>query len=57
MLERTAKGNQPRPVVPGPAHGTETAIEKGLKAGAEVVVDNTYLEYHRGFSRQFQPPD
>jgi len=43
--------------VPGPARGWQTFIERGLEPGAQVVVENAYLEFHRGISKNYQPPD
>jgi RND family efflux transporter MFP subunit len=57
VLVHTAKGNQPRLVTPGPARGWQTFIERGLAPGAEVVVENAYLEFHSGISKNYQPPD
>jgi RND family efflux transporter MFP subunit len=57
VLERTKHGDRRREVVPGPSWGTLTLIEKGLEPDIQVVVENAYLEFHRDFSRQYQPPD
>ena len=57
VLVHTANGNQPRLVTPGPARGWQTFIERGLEPGAEVVVENAYLEFHSGISKNYQPPD
>jgi RND family efflux transporter MFP subunit len=57
VLVRTAKDVRPRAVVPGPTRGWETFIVKGLSPGARVVVQNAYLEYHRGISQYYTPPD
>ncbi len=57
VLVHTAKGNQPQLVTPGPARGWQTFIERGLEPGAEVVVENAYLEFHSGISRNYQPPN
>ncbi len=57
VLVRTPKGNRRQAVVPGPSRGTSTLIAQGLKPGAEVVVENAYLEFHRDFSRHYQQPD
>ena len=57
VLVRTPKGDQRRQVVPGPSRGTSTLIEHGLAPGSEVVVENAYLQFHRDFSRHYQPPD
>ncbi len=57
VLVRTGGGNRPREVTLGPSRGDMTLIERGLEAGAEVVVENAYLEFHREFSKRYQPPD
>ncbi len=57
VLVRTQSGNQRRQVIPGPSEGMSTLIKKGLEPGAPVVVDNAYLEFHRDFATQYQPPD
>ena len=57
VLVRTAQGNRPQLVTPGPARGWQTFIERGLEPGAEVVVENAYLEFHSGISKNYQPPD
>lgn len=57
VLVRTPKGVQPQAVVPGPTRGRETFIVQGLSPGKRVVVQNAYLEYHRGISQHYMPPD
>lgn len=57
VLVHTARGNQRQAVTPGPARGWQTFIERGLQPGAEVVVKNAYLEFHRGISKNYMPPD
>ncbi|MEJ2690422.1 MAG: efflux RND transporter periplasmic adaptor subunit [Deltaproteobacteria bacterium] len=57
VLLHTSSGNRRQEVVPGPTLGDETLLEKGIKPGSEVVVENAYLEFHQDFSRQYQPPD
>lgn len=57
VLVHTDRGNQRQAVTPGPARGWQTFIERGLAPGAEVVVKNAYLEFHRGISRNYMPPD
>jgi cobalt-zinc-cadmium efflux system membrane fusion protein len=57
VLKRSTKGDRPQQVVPGPTRGWQTFIEQGLKPGERVVVANAYLEFHRGISQQYQPPD
>lgn len=57
VLVRTPKGVHPQAVVPGPTRGWETFIVQGLSPGKQVVVQNAYLEYHRGISQRYTPPD
>lgn len=57
VLVRGAGGDRRQAVVPGPTRGWETFIEKGLAPGQQVVVRNAYLEFHRGISRNYTPPD
>ncbi len=57
VLVRTAHGDHPQAVVPGPARGWETFLQSGLKPGAQVVVENAYLLFHRGIAQRYQPPD
>lgn len=57
VLVHTDQGNRRQAVRPGPARGWRTFIESGLKAGEQVVVANAYLEFHRGISKSYQPPD
>ncbi|MDE2489290.1 MAG: hypothetical protein KGM24_00475 [Elusimicrobia bacterium] len=57
VVVRTSSGDEPRQVRPGPARGWETFIESGLSGGERVVVAGAYLEYHRGVSKAYQPPD
>ncbi len=57
VLVHTAKGNQSQLVTPGPARGWQTFIERGLEPGAQVVVENAYLEFHSGISKNYTPPD
>jgi RND family efflux transporter MFP subunit len=57
VLVHTDRGNQPQEVVPGPAHGWQTAITSGLKPGQQVVVTDAFLEFHRGVARAYTPPD
>lgn len=57
VLVRTAHGDHPQAVVPGPARGWETFLESGLKPGAQVVVENAYLLFHRSIAQRYQPPD
>lgn len=58
VLVRTREGNRPQVVVPsGVADGGSTLIERGLAPGTEVLVENAYLEFHRGISERFQASD
>lgn len=57
VLVHTDRGNRPQAVAPGPARGWQTFIERGLEPGAEVVVENAYLEFHSSISKNYQPPD
>jgi hypothetical protein len=54
---QTRQGIHQQAVVPGPTHGWETFIEQGLSPGQRIVVDNAYLEFHRGISQRYTPPD
>ncbi|MDE2289275.1 MAG: efflux RND transporter periplasmic adaptor subunit [Burkholderiales bacterium] len=57
VMVRTAHGDEPRQVVPGPARGWQTWISSGLRAGEQVVAQDAFLEYHRGIAHAYQPPD
>ncbi|PMS14570.1 hypothetical protein C0Z18_31055 [Trinickia dabaoshanensis] len=57
VLVHTARGNEPRRVVPGQARGWETGIVSGLRAGERVVAQDAFLEYHRNIAQRYQPPD
>lgn len=57
VMVHTARGDHPQAVVPGPARGWATYLERGLKAGEQVVVENAYLLFHRGIAKRYQPPD
>ncbi|MGH8142505.1 MAG: efflux RND transporter periplasmic adaptor subunit, partial [Steroidobacteraceae bacterium] len=57
VLVRTPNGVQTQAVVPGPTRGWDTFIEQGLSPGQQVVVQNAYLEYHRGIAQRYTPPD
>ena len=57
VLVRTTHGDRHQVVIPGPARGWLTFIERGLMPGADVVVENVYLEFHRGISETYTPPD
>lgn len=57
VLVRTQEGDRRQKVLPGPARGWQTFIEQGLSPGDTVVVQNAYLEFHRGIAGHYQPPD
>jgi len=57
VLLHTPHGERPQAVVPGPTRGWQTFIDSGLAAGAQIVVENVYLQFHRGVSKSYQPPD
>lgn len=57
VLVRTPHGDRRQEVVPGPTSGSRTYILRGLKPGEEVVIENAYLELHRGISQRYAPPD
>jgi RND family efflux transporter MFP subunit len=57
VLVRTSHGDHVQAVVPGPTRGWQTFIEGGLQPGQQVVVSNAYLEYHRGISARYTPPE
>jgi len=57
VLVRTPQGVHPQAVVPGPTRGWKTLIAQGLSPGEQVVVEDAYLEYHRGISQHYAPPD
>lgn len=57
VMVRTAHGDEPRQVMPGPTRGWQTWIASGLRPGEQVVAQNAFLEYHRGIAHAYQPPD
>ena len=57
VLLHTERGDHPQAVVPGPARGWHTFVERGLQPGEQVVVENAYLEFHSSISQHYQPPD
>ena len=57
VLVRTAQGDRPQEVTPGPTRGWQTWIASGLQPGQRIVVRDAFLEYHRGIAESFQPPD
>ena len=57
VMVHTSQGDHPQAVVPGPSRGWQTFIESGLNPGAQVVVENAFLLFHRGISQSYQVPD
>lgn len=57
VLVRTPHGDRRQQVVPGPTHGWVTYVARGLKPGEQVVVENAFLEFHRGISQRYTPPN
>lgn len=57
VLLRTKTGERRQLVTPGPSRGEMTLVTKGLAPGAEVMVDNAYLDFHRLSAQRYQPPD
>jgi RND family efflux transporter MFP subunit len=57
VLVRTPQGDRRQEVVPGPTSGWMSFISQGLKPDEQVVVENAYLEFHRGIAQHFTPPD
>ena len=57
VLVRTPHGDRRQPVAPGPTRGWQTFIRQGLASGEQVVVQNPYLEFHRGIVKRYAPPD
>jgi cobalt-zinc-cadmium efflux system membrane fusion protein len=57
VLVHTLQGDRAQPVVPGPTRGWQTFIADGLTPGQQIVVRNAYLEYHRGISASYTPPE
>ena len=57
VLVHTATGSRPQVVTPGPTRGWQTFIKRGLEPGTEVVVENAYLKFHQGISKNYRPPD
>lgn len=57
VLVRTPHGDRQQQVVPGPTSGWTTYISQGLSPGEQVVVENAYLEFHRGISQRYTPPN
>lgn len=57
VLEKTSGSLVPTAVKPGPSRGNHTIILQGLKAGAQVVVRDAYMLFHRDFGQHYMPPD
>jgi RND family efflux transporter MFP subunit len=57
VLQKTSNGLVPTEVEPGPSQGNQTIVLRGLKAGAQVVVRDAYLLFHRDFGQHYMPPD
>lgn len=57
VLVHTPHGDRRQAVVLGPTKGWMTFVSRGLKPGEQVVVQNAYLEFHRGISQRYTPPD
>ena len=57
MPHGTSVGERRHAVVPGGRDGARTFILHGLSPGAQVVVGNAYLRFHRGVAQHYQPPD
>ncbi|MGC8549950.1 MAG: efflux RND transporter periplasmic adaptor subunit [Acidobacteriaceae bacterium] len=57
VMIHTPRGDHPRQVTPGPAHGFNTYLTSGLAPGARVIVSNAYLLFHNSIADHFQIPD
>ena len=57
VLVRTPGGDHRQEVVAGPTSGWMTYVAQGLSPGEHVVVENAYLEFHRGIAQRYMPPD
>jgi RND family efflux transporter MFP subunit len=57
VLIHDRSGDHPQQVVPGPSRGWDTFLKSGLRPGSQVVVENAYLQFHRGIGERYQPPD
>ncbi|OIR01529.1 putative efflux pump membrane fusion protein [mine drainage metagenome] len=57
VLVRTAGKDHPVAVQPAWSSGWNTFLATGPAAGTQIVVENAYLEYHRGIADRYQPPD
>ncbi len=57
VMVRTPKGDRRQAVLPGPARGWQTFVERGLQPGQQVVAEDAYLEFHSAIAQRYQPPD
>ena len=57
VVLRTAHGDRPQRVVPGPARGWLTYLESGVQAGEPVVVENADLAFHHDIASHYTPPN
>ena len=57
VLVRNAGKDHPVAVQPAWSNGWNTFLATGPAADAQIVVENAYLDYHRGISDHYQPPD
>src|SRR6185437_12627586 len=57
VLVHTSHGDRPLQVVLGPTQGWNTFLQSGLSAGFQIVAEDAYLQFHRGISSTYQPPD
>jgi RND family efflux transporter MFP subunit len=57
VLVHTSQGDRQQQVVPGPAQGWNTFLQSGVSTGSQIVVEDAYLQFHRGISNTYQPPD
>lgn len=57
VMLHTPTGDRAQEVVPGPAQGWDTLIERGLAPSAKVIVNNAYLLFHASIAEQYQIPD
>jgi cobalt-zinc-cadmium efflux system membrane fusion protein len=57
VMLHTAQGDRPQAIEVGPVQGENTLIQQGLSPGAEVVVENPYLDFHRDFAQHYQQRD
>ena len=57
VLVRTPRGDHRQEVLPGPTRGWMTYVARGLRPGQRIVVENAYLEFHRGIAQHYTPPD